>query len=134
MDEIIKILVSIIAIGLVFAVIINVMGHSKSGYMVGYCNQAIDILGEKCDFVCTLGPLNSQIGVISAPAGSVFYSKESKICYNYSQQVRCSPCMCNLTQKVFVNLTSATAMKVKDKYDYKCFIQFKEKIDINCTA
>ncbi len=142
MDQAIQVLIAVIAISVGILVIYQVIGLSNETKNTAYNDNALEILMDRANFACNINTFGGQIAIIEPTSGTIFYTKEHKVCYSYDEntgdnetdRVRCKPISCSVVNATILNLTGEFAKKAYVNHRFKCNIVNEGNLTINCTG
>jgi len=141
MEEAVQVLFGLIAVGLLVTGVVSMLNVSRENSKARINDQAIAILNDECIKSCEEKGVNSKIGFIKVASGSVIFTRNNKVCYEFGEdRMRCQVCPCNVTVKTILNISNESFVKAAESFNYKCQVTklqnmttLRMNISINCT-
>jgi hypothetical protein len=120
----------ILGFGIVAKLIIDHKNQSKNDLF----DQAIDLIKNQCNFVCSSSPGTKISQEVTLPSGLVLTSEEKRICGRYNTEDRCAVCNCELSNYT-LNLNTSLALKTFQSHTYFCFFTRGDiNVDMECQG
>ena len=134
MEQVVWVYFGVITIVLAFGIVGNLIVKHKGAAKVELFDAALEKLDGQCDFVCDSGLNTRQSVDTELPSGIILYTRDERICGDYSGNRRCVNCNCPL-QGYTLDLNTTVALETFETHIYRCyFTRGKDDISMECQG
>jgi hypothetical protein len=134
MEEAVWVFFSVVAIMIVIGSVIGMMQYNQADINENFNIRSLEEIRMQCDYVCNSGQGTKLPVTVTLASGSVFYTKNEKICMAFNDKVRCQSCKCSIVDYT-LDFNTTFARKALDKHEFTCYLNRNENdIEIECQG